>query len=105
MRLSMALMCTASALFGAACASEQPQSASAPATTVTVRTASAALKLATSRTTSVVTNKDGSRTAVLGDEHMGNLVVVKRPDGSLKVQCGKGASPATAAAAAQAEEM
>jgi hypothetical protein len=47
--------------------------------------------------TRVVVQRDGSLRAYLGDEHLSDLVAVKKSDGSVAVQCGPhGHEPAAA---------
>lgn len=47
--------------------------------------------------TQVITNPDGSKTAILGEEHMSFAVVTKNADGSLSaMQCVTGPNQATA---------
>jgi hypothetical protein len=49
-----------------------------------------------SRSTRVVVRPDGSLRAYLGDEHMNDLVAVKKADGEVSTQCAPGADPKVA---------
>jgi hypothetical protein len=63
-----------------------------------------AARYATPRRTEVFVQPDGSIIATLGDEHMEDLVAVRKPDGSVSMECAKGLDPRNLESRATTEE-